>query len=157
MQWIIDGHNLIPNIPGMKLSDLDDEAALIAWLEDFLRKSKDSIEVFFDKAAPGQVKSRKQGRLSITFVQANRTADQAIIERLSRLARNASNYTVVSSDHVVQVNAHAAHAKTMDSSAFVRKVTSLPDAPVKDSDSARPLRDEEIQWWVDFFDRKGRP
>ena len=53
MQYIIDGHNLIPNIRGLTLSDLDDEQALIDLLTPFLRAKKSRAMVFFDRAGTG--------------------------------------------------------------------------------------------------------
>ena len=61
MRWIIDGHNLIPHIPGLSLSDLDDEDKLILWIQEFLKGNHDSVELYFDKAAIGQTKNQVTG------------------------------------------------------------------------------------------------
>ncbi len=78
MQYIIDGHNLIPNIRGLTLSDLDDEQALIDVLTPFLRAKKSRAMVFFDRAATGQAGQRNFGLIKAVFVPAGQTADSAI-------------------------------------------------------------------------------
>jgi len=54
MNYIIDGHNLIPNIPGLSLSDLDDEPRMIAIVREFCRLSRSHAELYFDGAPPVQ-------------------------------------------------------------------------------------------------------
>jgi predicted RNA-binding protein with PIN domain len=156
MQWIIDGHNLIPHVPGLSLSDPDDEDALIFWLQEYTRKTSDTIELFFDKAAIGQKSPVKHGRIIVNYVPASTIADQAIISRLQKLAARAANYTVVSSDHFVQTNARASRAKIMESSTFVDRVThTLKSNNPASPDTSHQLKDEEIQWWLDFFNHRG--
>jgi len=46
MEWIIDGHNLIPHVRGLSLADLDDEQALIELLIQFCRLKHDRAVVF---------------------------------------------------------------------------------------------------------------
>jgi uncharacterized protein len=154
MRWIIDGHNLIPNVPGISLHDLDDEAALIEWLSTYTRKTQDEIELFFDKGNASSLKPRRINRIRVTFVPPTRTADQAIINRLQDLGGKAADYSVVSSDHVVQVNARAAKAKVMESSAFVQRVQEKLSREVIATTEIMGIPDEELQWWVDFFDHR---
>jgi uncharacterized protein len=154
MHWMIDGHNLIPHVPGISLHDLDDEAALIEWLSTYTRKTQDEIELFFDKGNNGSLKPKRVNRIRITFVPSIRTADQAIIDRLQDLGGKAADYTVVSSDHVVQVNARAARAKVMESSAFVQRVQKKLSREVIPTTEIQGIPDEEIQWWVDFFEHR---
>jgi predicted RNA-binding protein with PIN domain len=49
MQYLIDGHNLIPKVPGLSLSDPDDEEQLINKLSGWARISRQKIIVFFDR------------------------------------------------------------------------------------------------------------
>jgi predicted RNA-binding protein with PIN domain len=158
MFWIVDGHNLIPFAPGLTLNDPDDEDKLVDWLSEYCRLSGDSIELFFDGAAPGYARLQKKGKITISFISRDKTADQAIIERLGRLARKAPNYTVVSSDRVIQTNARSVRAQIMESPAFASRVSATITAKkTHPADSSRPLKDEEIQWWVDFFNHKTPP
>ena len=58
MPYLIDGHNLIPRIPGLSLKDLDDETALIQILQRFAARQGSRVDVFFDRAPPGQADSK---------------------------------------------------------------------------------------------------
>ena len=51
---VIDGHNLVPKIPGLSLHEVDDEERLLALLQAYARAKRKKIEVFFDGAPPGQ-------------------------------------------------------------------------------------------------------
>src|SRR5512137_1181649 len=98
MPYLVDGHNLIPKIPGLNLQALDDEEQLIQLLQEYCRRERKQVEVFFDNAPPGGVRARTFGLVTARFVRQGSTADQAIRERLVRLGRLARNWTVVSSD-----------------------------------------------------------
>ncbi len=85
MPYLIDGHNLIPKIPGFSLRNLDDEIELVQKLQEFCRRSGKQVEVFFDNAPVGQARIQKYGLVKAHFVRSGRTADDAIISRLENL------------------------------------------------------------------------
>ena len=85
MPYIIDGHNLIPKIPGLSLQDLDDEIQLVKMLQEFCRINRKQVEVFFDNAPPGQPVARNYGSVVARFVREGGTADRAIHNKLKRL------------------------------------------------------------------------
>lgn len=120
MPFIIDGHNLIGKIPGLRLDDLDDEKALIETLQSFCQQTGKDVEVYFDRAATGHSRASVHGRVTARFVRSGETADQAIARHLKRLGNAASNWTVVSSDHEVQNATRRARARVIDSTAFSR-------------------------------------
>ena len=76
--YIIDGHNLIPKIRGLSLEALDDEAQLLALLQEFYRVRRKPVEVFFDGAPPGKAGMRTVGMIRAHFVARDREADEAI-------------------------------------------------------------------------------
>src|SRR5512140_382011 len=92
MPYLIDGHNLVPKIPGMSLEDVDDEQRLLGMLGEFCRKTRKQAEVFFDNAPPGGVRARNLGLLIARFIRQGMTADEAIRQRLQRLGREARNW-----------------------------------------------------------------
>lgn len=153
MPYLIDGHNLIPKIPGLSLQEIDDESQLIKMLQEFCRKSRKRAEVYFDNAPPGQPRARNYGNLIAHFVRQGRTADQAIHARLARLGRGARNWTVVSSDHAVQAAARAARAHVAPAEEFARQlVQTLAQAetgPRVEADGE--LSPEEVEEWMKLF------
>jgi uncharacterized protein len=153
MPFLIDGHNLIPKIPGLNLQALDDEEQLIKLLQEYCRRQRKQVEVFFDNAPPGGVRARNFGLVIARFVRQGTTADQAIRERLTRLGRLARNWTVVSSDLTVQGWAKAAQARVMPSEDFARLlVNALDKQKVDQGESTESgLSKDELEEWLMLF------
>jgi len=153
MPFLIDGHNLIPKIPGLNLQALDDEEQLIKLLQEYCRRQRKQVEVFFDNAPPGGVRARNFGLVIARFVRQGSTADQAIRERLIRLGRLARNWTVVSSDLAVQSAARAAQARPMPSEAFARMLVSALDAQAVDQGEniEAGVAKDELDGWLELF------
>lgn len=152
MPYLIDGHNLIPKIPGLHLSGMDDEQQLIEVLQTYCRRRRKQVEVFFDGAPAGQAGTRGYGAVKAHFVHQGKTADQAIQERLLRLGNAARNWIVVSSDHSVQAAARASRAGMQTSDQFANELanseTSIPDS---EQPGDRTLSPEELEDWLTLF------
>ena len=151
MPYLVDGHNLIPKIPGLSLQQDDDEARLIDLLNDFCRSQRKEVEVYFDKAPPGQARAQKMGRVTARFVPQGRTADAAIRDRLGQLGGEARNWIVVSSDRAVQTFARQARAQIMGSPEFARLVFQYQGNADAPRQVDRALNREEIEDWLRIF------
>jgi predicted RNA-binding protein with PIN domain len=158
MQYLIDGHNLIPKIPGLSLEAVDDEQQLIELLQEFCRRRPGRrrsawLEVFFDQAPPGQAGTRRYGMVTVHFVRQGKTADQAIIQRLKRLGKQARNYTVVSSDHQVQNAAHEVRAGVLASENFatILETGAGESRPAREKRPEGDLGPQELKEWLDLF------
>lgn len=158
MTYLIDGHNLIPHIPGLKLSDLDDETVLIKILQEFSHKTRRPVEVYFDRAAPGHAGSRQIGLVKTIFIHTQSTADQAIIKRLHTIGKEASNFTVVTSDVRIQAEAKACHAKVISAKEFANTLSDLLQhhASKDNKNENVALGQNEIQEWLDIFKSRKR-
>jgi predicted RNA-binding protein with PIN domain len=156
MLYLIDGHNLIPNL-GLRLDSCDDELALVARLQEFCRLRRAQIEVYFDGAPPGQPTSRKFGSVTAHFARQGSSADAAIEKKLERLGKAARNWIVVSSDHRVQNAAQAVHAQSASSDSFARQLEAVQSAPASNQKADRDLSPEEVDAWLMLFEerRKG--
>ena len=153
MPYIIDGHNLIPKVPGLSLQQMDDEQHLVEMLQEFCRRQHKQVEVYFDNAAPGGVRARNLGLVTMRFVRQGSTADSAIRRRLVSLGRVARNWTVVSSDQAVQAEARAAQAQVISSDTFARLLTRALDESWADQGDATDtaLNPEEVDDWLQLF------
>lgn len=153
MPYIIDGHNLIPKVPGLRLEAIDDEIQLIEMLQEFCRLRGKQVEVFFDNAPPGRSRARNFGRVIARFVRQGTTADDAIRARLGRLGRAARNWTVVSSDHAVQASARAVQAHYISAEAFAEMLVQTLDESQTDlgEDEDARLDPEELDDWLHLF------
>ncbi len=153
MSYLIDGHNLIPKITGLSLDMLDDEMQLIDQLQEFCRRRRKTVEVFFDNAPPGQPRARVFGAVKARFVRQGQTADQAIFRRLEQLGRAARNFTVVSSDRQVKAAGRAWGAQWVTSEKFAQllKETLQDSTEENESRSEIELQPEEIEDWLEIF------
>jgi predicted RNA-binding protein with PIN domain len=153
MPTIIDGHNLIPKIPGLTLQAVDDEIQLIELLQEYCRLARKRVEVYFDNAPPGQSRAKNYGSVTAHFVRQGQTADQAIRNKLSRLGGRARNWTVVSSDGEVQSAARAARARVMSAEAFAERVMEVltQEEEQEEIQDERSLNPEELEDWLKLF------
>ncbi len=150
MQYLVDGHNLIPKVPGLSLSDPDDEEQLIEKLSSWARNFKQKVIVFFDRAPQGKAGTRHGSGVTAVFVPDGKTADSAIMDALAILKNAARNVTVVSSDRMVQAAARAAHAKVLKSEDFAMSLFELKSAsgPARENPA---LTSGEIAEWEAIF------
>jgi predicted RNA-binding protein with PIN domain len=153
MPYIIDGHNLIPKVPGLSLSAVDDEMQLVVQLQEFCRLQRKSAEVYFDNAPPGMSTSQRFGMVTAHFIRQGMSADTAIHLRLQRLGKNARNWTVVSSDLAVQSSARVAQANYLSSEGFTRLLieTSQSTRQSEAKGSETSLTPEELEEWLRIF------
>ena len=156
MRYLVDGHNLVPNLPGLGLELMDDEQELVQRLQAFCARGSHQVEVYFDNAPPGQAGSRRFGSVKAYFVRAGSTADAAIARRLVALGKQARQWCVVSSDRSVQAAARAAQAEVLTSQAFALKMQAEPGAPAIDMRDTPP-DPGEVEEWLRIFEDKRAP
>ena len=152
MPYLIDGHNLIPKL-GLHLDSIDDEMELISILQEFCRRTRKQIEVFFDGAPTPHAGTRKLGAVTAHFVRLGTTADNAIRNRVKRLGKSAKNWTVVSSDRQVQAEARAAHTEVVSSDSFASLLKQTRNSASKSTDE-RKLSKQEVDDWLKLFEER---
>ena len=153
MPYLIDGHNLIPKM-GLRLESLDDELELIASLQEYCKlERKKQVEVYFDGAPAPHAGTRKQGLVTVHFVPQMTTADNAIRNRLKKLGKSAKTWTIVSSDHRVQLEARAARAEVLSSETFAGMLKQVRDSAAR-TIHERKLTAQEVDDWLKLFENK---
>jgi predicted RNA-binding protein with PIN domain len=155
MAYLIDGHNLIPHLPGLSLEDPDDENKLIQILSDFAVSNRSGVEVFFDHAPADRARTVKGGLIKAIFVRKDSTADQAIKTRLSQLGKEAKNWTVVSSDHEIRAEARSAQSRILTAPEFVELLKEQPSRKHPEGEKPEdPDPDHlEVDYWLEQFSR----
>ena len=154
MPYLIDGHNLIPKL-GLRLDSMDDVMELITILREFCRQEQRQVEVFFDGAPASQAGTQKLGAVTARFVRRGDSADNAIRNRLKQLGKSARNWTVVSSDRQVQVEARSAQAEVTSSDAFAATLKQARSSSPK-PDADRKLSPQEVEDWLKVFEDRNR-
>ena len=126
MPYLIDGHNLIPKIPGLHLDQLDDEHSLFTLLDKYFKRIRKKAVVYFDQASLSGHSNFHTAYLHAHFVRLPSSADQAILLQLKELGGDARNYTIVTSDHWIADNARAVGDSVISSDDFARKLLTAP-------------------------------
>lgn len=152
MSYLIDGHNLIPWVRGLSLQRLDDEMELVQRLQVFCRVRRQTVEVFFDRAAPGRAGSRNFGMVRAVFVPQSSTADEVIRDRLKKLGTKAKHWKVVSSDRQVQAEVRASHAEVIPSDQFAAILESTLLQAAKNPSERQGLSADEVDEWLKMFE-----
>jgi predicted RNA-binding protein with PIN domain len=148
MPYLIDGHNLIGAFPGLALADPEDERKLLQVLEDFGRFTRRKMVVYFDRGQVGMGPLSTSGRMvRAHFIPPPRQADDAIVDFLRR-RKDARQYTVVSSDSEIRIQARRAGAKVIASDVFAREVRETVRGMAKEKPPEGP---EDIETWLEIF------
>ena len=153
MHWLIDGHNLIGQMPNLHLNDPDDEEKLLLHLRRYRARTGHPITVVFDCGwgyRPGT--KTKQGGITVQFAPSGKTADQLLMRRIRRI-KNPQAYMVVTSDRAVQNVATQYGVRVLSSSAFSNELLSAPLASDEPEGSDVNLSADEVDEWLDLFNR----
>ena len=156
MPYLVDGHNLIPHIPGISLRDLEDERALLHLLERFANQRRTRIEVFFDQAPPSRAGSQTFGTVKAHFIRQGSTADQAIVSRLRKIGKAAKNWTVVTSDREILAEARSLASQTLSSSDFASLLPGKQSGSGSNPDQRETpeVSEEDVDYWLDRFSQR---
>jgi predicted RNA-binding protein with PIN domain len=152
VRYLIDGHNLIPQVSGLALDMPDDEEQLVHRLQEFCRTGRHQVEVYFDGTPPEHAGRRKFGVVTAVFVRKGLSADEAIRRRLQQLGKQARQWTLVSSDQAVLAAGGEKHAVLMRSGEFARKMEqSGGQVEQAEKPDAEQLSSEELDDWLSIF------
>ena len=152
MPYLIDGHNLIAQMPGLSLADPDDEVQLVLRLRQYAARKKQKITVVFDHGIPGGwSRDLSTGPVQVVFAGTHTNADRIILERV-REAKTPTNLKVVSSDGEIRRAAEARRAEAITSQEFVQMLTKPPTRePRRDARENVSLSKDEVKEWMRLF------
>lgn len=166
MSYLIDGHNLIGQMPDISLSDPDDEAKLVQKLMGFCARTGKKCVVIFDGGIPGGFSALSTSPVEVVFAAPRTSADRVMQERI-RDARDPGQWIVVSNDREVMAAAEARRMKVMRSAAFApllaRAALGTKPAPLtkkqqKEQDAgsnANPyVSPSEVEQWLAAFEKR---
>ncbi|MCC7357849.1 MAG: NYN domain-containing protein [Anaerolineales bacterium] len=154
MPFLIDGHNLIGQMPGQRLADPDDEQHLIEQLRAYLVRVGKKGVVIFDKGLPGGAGKWSNNVLEVRFAPAPKTADDVITDRLRR-DRNPRGLIVVSADHALIEAAQRAGAAVRSPARFLADMAGAAKSETPNPKEVGLSADEVADWERAF--RAGKP
>ncbi len=121
MAYLIDGHNLIGQLPDLSLNDPDDEAKLVQKLLSFSARTGKRCIVVFDSGLPGGKSRLSTGKVEVVFASSRSTADAVMKERI-RQVRDTGQWVIVSNDHAVLNAARARRIAMLTSAEFAAQL-----------------------------------
>ncbi len=160
MQWLIDGHNLIGQMPNLRLDDPNDETKLVEYLRSYRARTGHRVTVVFDAGQgyrPAEIK--KSGGVTVQFASPGQTADQVIARHIRRV-KNPQEVIVVSSDREVQQAARQARVRVMTAREFAQQLLQESPAAVeadRGSQTEVKLSADEVDEWLKLFKKQGKP
>lgn len=152
MPYLIDGHNLIGQLPDISLDDPNDEALLVQKLTGFVARTRQKCVVVFDSGLPGGESRLSTHGVKVIFASHLTNADQVLLERIKKCGHPQA-WTVVSSDHHILNAAVRRGMNTLRSTAFADLLQrpASPPKPGIDEDANVHLSRDEVDEWLRLF------
>lgn len=158
MPILIDGHNLIGQMPSLSLADVDDEAQLVMLLRRYATaKRRRQIVVVFDHGVYGHPQQLDGYGVSCHFARSPRDADNELLRRIAKIARP-KEWTLVTSDRQVARAAEQRGVRVVSAQAFAAQITALtgkqPAPPSAPDEKPRDvhLSEAEVEEWLALFE-----
>lgn len=151
MAYLIDGHNLIGQLPDIALDDPNDEAMLVQKLVGFAARTRKKCVVVFDHGLPGGESRMSTRSVQVVFASGRSSADRVMMERIKKI-KDPRNWTVVSSDNDVLETGRLCRMNTLRSPEFA-VLLQRPPEPEIDAGEATDvnLSEDEVDDWLRLF------
>lgn len=152
MNLLIDGHNLIGQIPSISLADPDDEAKLVALLRSYaVRRRNRQVVVVFDNGVYGHPQQLSGYGVTCHFARSPQDADTQLIRRLQAITKP-REWCLISSDRAVARAALDRGIKVVDARTFAAQLAPTPRhgaAPAEKREVR--LSEAEVAEWMRLF------
>jgi len=147
-QLLIDGHNLIGQMPDLSLADPDDEQQLVVLLRKYAARRSARVIVVFDSGLPGgRSNELSGGGVTAIFAGSHTNADRVLMERIRDL-KKPGEWIVVSSDREVQLAAARRRLIVWSAQDFLKRLTPSND---KTSPAEPPVNQKDVAEWLAIF------
>ncbi len=154
MTYMIDGHNLIGQLPDISLEDPNDEALLVQKLVGFAARTGKKCLVVFDYGLPGGSSRMSTRSVQVVFASGRSSADRVMMERIRKIP-DPLGWTVVSSDNDVLTTARLRRMGTLHSDEFAALMQAPPKPKIDAGEAADVhLSENEVDEWLDLFGGK---
>lgn len=162
MPYLIDGHNLIGQLPDLSLTDEHDEVKLFLKLVSFTARTKKRVTVVFDRGLPGGKSRLSNGMIEVIFAPQGGSADAIMKQRIGD-ARDPGQWIVVSNDNAVLSAARVRGMRTLRSVEFAPLLLPSPASkiPAREKHKTGETMDvhvpkAEVEEWLRVFEEAER-
>jgi predicted RNA-binding protein with PIN domain len=153
MPLLIDGHNLIAQIPDLSLADPDDEGDLVMLLRRYATARRGrKVVVVFDHGVYGHPQRLDGYGVSCYFARSPQDADAQLIKRVHAL-KHPRDWTLVTSDRQVARAAEERGVRVISSHDFARQLTAPARPRAASQEERRDVRlsEAEVEEWLRLF------
>jgi uncharacterized protein len=155
MNLLVDGHNLIGQIPGLSLADPEDEAKLVMLLRGYAAAKRGrEVLVVFDRGVYGHPRRLDGYGVTCQFARSPQDADTQIIKQLDRL-RGRRDWAVVTADRAIVRAAEEHKVSVIDSRRFAQQLAGQPAKRKRRSPPPEkreiPPSAAEVEEWLRLF------
>lgn len=151
MPILIDGHNLIGQMPTLSLEDPHDEDKLVTLLRSYQARTGKAITVVFDPGGGVLAQTQRIGGVEVVFASPGSTAD-AVITRRVRASRDPRGWLVVTSDQQLAGTVSRQGARVQSAAAFAVQLDRPTEAPPEWREK-EPSSDE-VEAWLSLFENR---
>lgn len=156
MPYLIDGHNVVGQTPGLSLEDPDDEAKLVALVRRFCARERRRATLVFDRGLPGGRSPMSNDDVTVLFASdRHNSADDLLLNRI-HAERNPRGLVVVTSDQKIAGAARRRRMTVMPAAEFGRLLVKAGRSARAASEKVKGLDREQVAEWEDLFRKKGR-
>lgn len=156
MPLLIDGHNLIGQLPDISLADPDDEAKLVMLLRRYTtaKRGRQAV-VVFDHGVYGHPLDLNGYGVTCYFARSPQDADAQIIRRVTSIMRP-GDWTLVTSDRRVAQIAEKRGVRVISAQRFAQLLTAPLRRPDEQSEGPEKAADvrltpQEVAEWMLIF------
>ena len=158
MPLLIDGHNLIGQLPDLSLSDPRDEVKLVARLQAYAARSERRITVVFDpgpQAVPPALQRRsRHGYVEVIYADPGQKADD-VIRSIVGATRDRQGLLVVTSDGALANFTRQCGVRVVSAGQFAKAL--IDDGPRRPSDEKPTSSQDDVAAWLAIFKEPEAP
>lgn len=155
MPYLIDGHNLIGQLPDISLRDPDDEAKLITKLRGFAARTGKKCHVIFDHGLPGGKSKLSNGAVKVVFAARPGEADDVMLARIRKI-NDTKGWIIVSSDNRVLSAARRRGMRGVRATEFAEQIQAPLPIPKNENPNVY-VSPKEVQEWLEIFGESEPP
>jgi hypothetical protein len=153
MPYLIDGHNVIGQTPGLSLEDPDDEVKLTALVKRWCIREKRKATLIFDGGLPGGVSKLSNSDVTVVFASENHTIGDDLLLNRIRAEKNPAGLIVVSSDQKIVNAAKQRRMTVMSAAEFGKRLSKVKQAEGS-STKEQGLGKDDLSEWEQLFSSK---
>lgn len=150
MRLLIDGHNLIGQMPDIRLDDPNDEALLAAKLKTYCMRQHHHCTILFDNGLPGGLSRLSNSQVQVIFAPPGMPADKLLIQRIRKVS-DPGSLIVVTADHMIIEAAAQRRVRVILSPDFATMLNAPAKMPVNDEEAKPVVSAAEVEYWLKQF------